>query len=201
MSQEAKLLRRVLSDLPTYSSSNWTSLRETRLKPRDLVLRLRFLLGKHLFDKCTEEDTVELFSIVFRLGTLTERNFVRKWGFTLTLLLGIRFDKGTQHVTNALGELKRIFPRLLPHSREYFGRKVAQEPALSLQWRQPKRFRPKKFVGVGYDKSTADSPVSWDGSPPWQEVAMDEWFQSHNSQGWQYQSPVDSRSTARHWSG
>lgn len=191
-----------VSDLPTYSSTSWTALAETRLLPKKQVEWLRFLLGKALFEAelFTEGDCAELFSLVFRLGSLDERTFVQKWGFLLFLLLGIRFDLGPNSVTEGIKVLKQTFPKLLPHSREYFSRKSAIPPALlRIIWRQPKRFSPKKFVGVGFDTTNTSRNVATDASPSWAEVAMDEWFQGHCKPRWKYISPVNARSTAVHW--
>jgi len=60
-------------------------------------------------------------------------------------------------------------------ARIYFGRKFEMIRAYKvwIKTRFPKKFSPKKFVGVGYgDHGTARSVAS-DGSPHWTEVASD----------------------------
>jgi hypothetical protein len=188
--------------LPTYSSSEWTDLHRPRKKPRELMERLRFLLGVLLYEEQPSEDvTIETFDLVFRLGSVKEATFVRKYGFLLFLLLGIGFQDPVR-ATNAVRSLKQTFPRLLPHSREYFGKKhQPPQSSLVLIWRRPKRFSPKRVIGVGYNDSGCLKDHAQDGNPHWSEIASDEVFQdSQPTRGHSYISPVMARNKVRHWS-
>lgn len=180
-------------DLPTYSSSNYTALvQSSRLKPSDGVRRTRFLLGRFIYDVPSKEDVLQLFNLVFLLGNCSESSFVRKHGFLLSLLLKMDFT-AVDTVTNGVKELKNIFPRMFPHSREYFSQRnqVQSEPHLVLVFRQPKRLKSKRHVGVGYNDKGTLRDSSTDGSPSWEEVAMDEWFQTNVSVPSLHRSPFD----------
>jgi hypothetical protein len=182
-----------------YSSSEWTVLRSRRLGPKEGMRQARFLLGKFLFtEEGAREDLLELFNLVFLLGNISESTFVRKYGFLLTCLLNLDY-RNLSCFTKQLRQLKVDLPRILPHKREFFSQKVTHQshPTLSLVFRKPRSFPPKKVIGVGYDDKGSLRIRSTHGDPSWTEVAMDEWFQSHATMPLRFMSPIE----GLRWSG
>jgi len=162
------------------------------------MCQMRFLVGRFLFEEPEDEDRIELFNLVFQLGHIAESTFVRKYGFLLTCLLNLDY-RDTLLLTRQLRELKMDLPRILPNQREFFSRKISHQshPTLRLIFRKPRSFPPKKVIGVGYDDKGSLRIRSTHGNPPWTEIAMDEWFQSHATMPLRYLSPIE----GLRWSG
>lgn len=184
--------------LPTFGSSNWYSLRRTKLKPKLDVIRLRFLLGKILHEKeIPSEGTVaETFDLAFRLGGISEPTFVQEHGFLLFLLLGFRSWNSPSALQSEMRSLTQSLRKIFPHSREYFSLKSELIRAtLSLHHREPKRFPVKRYIGVGHDDKGSQADKIQDDSPSWKEIYSDAWFQYQNERKEtnRYLSPVEGR--------
>lgn len=183
--------------LPIYSASNWTYLRRRKATARERLFRLRFLLGSIIFEKDvpSEEIVAEVFDLIFTLGRISEPTFVRKWGFLLFTLLGIRSWNSPSTVKSVLEDLAQTM-RILPNHREYYSQKSElSKRLLELSYRFPKKIQPKRFIAVGYDDQGSQQDMALDGSPHWAEIASDAWYQYRQEQQLKprYASPLEAR--------
>lgn len=152
---------------------------------KEIAQKARLLLGFAIYEKdgLSKEQTTELFDVLYRMAEATDPFFYRKHSYIVFLVLKQKMDwNDPGAVTTGIRMLQGIFPRLFPHSREFYSaKKLESTRALSLKlfWRRPVRFPPKKHVGVGYSDYGSQRDSAHDGSPHWSDVATDEWYQLH----------------------
>lgn len=163
--------------------SNWYTIEEMRRHKSDFLVR--YLLSKMFFseEEFTEQDSVVLFLNYERMVATASRDRIYackynselfKFRAILQSLDSIREMEPTYR-SWYLREVYRDCLRTTFLSRRMFfsGKGTIKEALVRLKLRWPKRFPPKTFVGRGYgDHGTAKNPA-YDGSPAWQEVAME----------------------------
>jgi hypothetical protein len=107
------------------------------------------------------------------------RHFLKFWNLTgcLELVEGSytrEFLRANMKVGNS--PLKFLNPRSINSERF----KRYQNLQIEYYKREPQKFPPKRFVGVGYSDKGCSRVKSYDGSPTWQEVSSDFDFQESN---------------------
>lgn len=157
-------------------------------KQKDIVV-FKYLLSKLLYskDELSEEDIVVLFIVWENVvkECATDPVFKERYFWLLFLTRGMfnnigAFAADLQSRSEMSKELDNFFSqgRADLSAAVYFGGKGTH--SVKLVAAEPQEPPPKNRIGVGYrDKGNAKDSA-WDGSPSWQEVSMDEWFQSHN---------------------
>lgn len=167
--------------------NRFTFLREATEQKDETTFKV--LLSKLLYteESFSEEETVQLFQARERMMEKCAKHddYKRKFFFQLFLFRGIFVNLSAfvidLHSRKQFAETVEGFytnGRRFLSASQYYGSKLAGR--VSMQWSQPTKPKERNRIGVGYrDKGTARNSA-WDGSPPWQEVATDEWFQSHN---------------------
>lgn len=143
----------------------------------------KFIFG--LEDEFTTDDGVALFLAWENLveKSANDQGFHRKhhtyiW-FSRVVVQTVGSKKCSKE--DRLKFQKQIMD-ILSHGRGYFsaqiyfGMKMRAEKLyrLYVKTRFPKKFKPKQFVGVGYDDHGTAGNDAYDGSPHWTEVASDE---------------------------
>jgi hypothetical protein len=149
------------------------------------MVLLRFLLAKlrHSLEGVSLEEYLLLYHLYFELSENKDPLFSEKHQDFLNKIKGILVNFNENKVfpiiLNDQGKerLDEIFSKSIPSAREYFG--LTGQRSLRDSFRlvlhdsiRPKKFPPKKVIGVGYkDKGTCRDPAL-DNSPSWQEVAQ-----------------------------
>lgn len=153
------------------------------------IVPFKVLLSKLLYtsETFTEEDEVQLFASYERcVEKLAEDSFHKK-NFWLIWINRNIFNGLSNFVkdSNARIQHRESLDSYFSQGRSqlnafvYYG--ATKKVAVSMKVGYPSRTKPVSRIGVGYrDKGNARN-TAWDGSPPWQEVALDEWFQIHNT--------------------
>lgn len=178
--------------IPESSETDWGN-RFRTLKTKSsvrLTVLFRVLLSKLLYteEEFTEEDEVMLFlswEETIRLCS-REEEFNRKniWLVFLTRNYFMNlsaFVQDRESQITARKELEPLFSfgRSSLNAYIYYGFKGQYKVEMKIG--KPKKPKDRNRIGVGYrDKGNARN-TAWDASPPWQEVAIDEWFQTHTS--------------------
>jgi hypothetical protein len=156
---------------------------------KDIVI-FKFLLSKLLYErkeKLSEEEIVLLFlsreKVVEKAAIDSE--FHRRYGQLIFLTRHIfvnleAFVVDQESIDRFRVQLEPFFThgRAQLSPQIFYGGRL--EYNVRMQAAQPRKTKPRNRIGVGYrDKGNAkDSAL--DGSPSWQEVATDEWFQTHH---------------------
>jgi hypothetical protein len=148
------------------------------------MVLLRFLIAKLRFsaEGISLEEYLLLYHLYFDLSESKDPNFQEKYKvFLKKVQENLEFLNENRIFPIILGEKERqyldeIFSNDIPKAREYFGlagqRDIRDSFRLILHDAiEPKRFAPKKVIGVGYkDKGTCRN-IAFDGSPSWKEIA------------------------------
>lgn len=145
------------------------------------VLLSKLLYTEEIF---TEEDEVLLFLAYERCVELcvdpsAEKKYYHLLSANRVIFNGLsEFVKDKESIRRHRESLEWSFShgRSQLNAYIYYGAKVSLEVKMSTYY--PRKPRAKNRIGVGYrDKGTAKN-TAWDGSPSWQEVALDEFFRN-----------------------
>lgn len=187
---ESENLRQILPRKPSQQDENWFVTLKVQLKAKQPVI-WHVLLSKLFFvreETFTEKDQVALFTVYEKMveKCAVDGNFKEKYGHELFFMRNI-FKNLPAFVADqqSIEKMVEFLQQVLSHKRGwlsrdiYFGMKM-QIYKVEMQYGEPKKVKPKNRIAVGYrDKGTAKDSA-WDGSPSWQEVALDEMFQIVN---------------------
>lgn len=166
--------------------------RELRVRydAKEIVI-LKVLLSKLLFttEILTEEEEVLLFTVrehvlskMSKDDTFKEKNY---WLMFITrhLFLNLSsFNVDIESRKSYRKQLESIFSngRGLLSASIYYGHTI--QYSVKMQSGTPKKPPEKNRIGVGYrDKGNARNPA-WDGTPSWEAIATDQWFQENLEQ-------------------
>lgn len=148
--------------------------------------RLKFLILDIIAceRKPTEDEILELNLLFFRIGDEADICFIQRYKILFKDLENLRniiLSKATSHIASSVAKkyLEQFNCEVQIHN-SYFGRRNQNPPPSLLRKRNrnnAKNFRNRKrFLGVGYKDHGTMKNIATDGSPTWQEVAMDERF-------------------------
>lgn len=164
--------------------NHWRKLGYKLVNP---VVVFRYCVGKYMFDleeDFTETDRIALFTAWEKMGCLAavDRKFKEKHGFYIFMCRHLVMSLNNGHSREDRINFQRSWDCYLSHGRKYFsahayfGLKIQGQKLYELwvQTRFPKRFPPKKHVGVGYNDSGTAKDDAYDGNPHWVDVAMSE---------------------------
>ena len=154
------------------------------LKPTEKVNLFRWLLSKawHEGENWTENDTIVLCEVYADLTFIAEKdkNLKVLWfplegarGFVSNLRYG--FKKAMLHWDRFL-----LNSGYLMSTRAFYGKLggTIDQSEGYIRFKYPKkRSFPQAYIGVGYKDKGNAKRKDFDGSPGWQEVALDSWYQ------------------------
>ena len=183
--------KKLLADPSTESydpTGNW--FRALKVSKKQVsITTYKVLLSKLLYtgEIFTEEDEVLLFLCHERCVELLAQPEFHKRYFWLIWINRNIFSGLSAFVKNstAKSDHREMLDSYFSHGRSqlnayiYYGA-LNKTSLVKMQSREPQKLKPRNRIGVGYrDKGNARNSAV-DGSPSWQEVALDEWFQGHS---------------------
>lgn len=153
-------------------------------KGTNRMVLFRFLLAKTVYspDGISLEEYLLLYTLYFTFEENGDPLFQEKYKEFLvkaleflTIINEIRFFPIIPTEEQRI-MIKEFFQGYLPSAREYFGlcgqRNLRDSYRLVLHDAiEPRRFPPKKIIGVGYKDKGTRRNTAVDGSPSWKEVA------------------------------
>jgi len=168
-------------------TGNWFRFLSINWKSKDIVV-FKYLLSKMLYteEQLSEEDVTVLFTVWERVveKVAVDEGYKEAYFWLIFLtrncfknLSAFAVDK--QAILQMRNELCSFFS----HGRKQLGASIyyggKKDYHCQLKYGEPLIPKAKNRIGVGYrDKGNAKNSAL-DGSPSWQEVATDEWFQLH----------------------
>jgi len=171
------------TNLQTLSGNHWT---ELCVKLHSDSGVFQFLFSKLLFateEDFTTEDRTALWSAWEKMLILSgkQREFKQKHFHILWFTRGVMQSLNAKISKEDRVSIRNSIEPILSKGRGYFsariyfGRKneLIKKYEVWIKTRFPKKFSPKKYVGVGYDDKGTARNVASDGNPHWIEVASD----------------------------
>lgn len=190
MTRGTKSSRQIFArETPKQYGNSYVQL-SVQLKNQKFSVTWRYLLSK-LFctdEPFTEEDTVALFCVYEKMVAQIAKDaeFKKNHFWFIFLLRGI-FINLEAYLANPAHrqKTKEMLQSFLSHKRGYISGSLfyglSKQYKVLMEFGTPKKAKAKNRIAVGYrDKGNARN-VALDGSPPWQEIATDEWFQSNQN--------------------
>ena len=145
----------------------------------------RFLVSKFLYsgEAYSDSEKIILFTVWERmvLKGSRDKKYQAKHGYHLYLVRSLIQSLGTlSWNSERTATFRQSMLECYSHSRTYFSgymyfgllKDESSMFSVHVSHRQPRRVKPKRFVGVGYNDHGMLGNKAYDGSPGWQTVAM-----------------------------